>query len=910
MVSRDWSRLPIGPNRSPAMTNHLAPLNRWAFTLVALAVGFGFVSDLVADDREAAGLQATDPIEPAAEDSNESAPPDASVAKPDQLRFSFNGVPWREVIKWLADESELALHVDGLPSGSFTYSDPSAFTSQEAIDRVNLFLLSEGYTLVQSGRLLSVVDLGDPRSVQKLDALARTISVDELASANEHDVVKCMFALGEISAEEAVQELSALKLLSPPTVLSKTNQLLITDTVGKLRSVKRVLDAFEPSQMTNGTVVKSFSLQHVNAEDVLLVARPHLGLATGEMIGIDVSISADLQGKNIFVTGVEDKVALIEGIVKSVDQPRQLMSTEEGAMELRSHLVPGGNVETVYNVLQTLLAGKSIRLSMDETAGSVVALASPSIQSEIAQTVAQLQAADAEFEVIPLKNVDPYLAVSLIEQMLKLPGPMTDRDDIDPNSPQIDADPGNRRLFVRAKKPQIDQIKKIVSGLETGGDTVEKSEVTRVIPLQGAEAQLLLETAAKFWRDKNPILLFPSVLPGTDEVQERVPGEDSSTKPESDTQTRASMASYSAGSSLTSIVSAESSADDFAPRLLTMNANAKSPAIRCQMTPRGLLLQCDDTAALDRLEEHLRAIAGPADTLPSPPVVFYLKHTKPEDALRMLGELIDGGEAAKESQTGTLVNGYVSSGSMNGFLSSFVTSQEGTTTMMAGAITVVADSRLNRLIAQGTTADIALIENYLKIIDKDTSITSIETYGSSHVIELEHSEAADVAEAIREAFANRVLKEQSQGQSGSSSSGQVAQREEPSRDDDDDDDRSRGLRTPPPAPRSLEPKFTVAVHEASNSLIVTAPDQLFSEIEKLVDVIDSRGEKYVEVITPSNGAVYEAVLQQVLLGQPSSGRDSSRGSSTSNRSTSSRSNSSRSSSSRSSSGGSSSSRSR
>ena len=110
--------------------------------------------------------------------------------------------------------------------------------------------------------------------------------------------------------------------------------------------------------MDNGTVVKSFALEHVEAEDVLVVARPHLGLATGEMIGIDVSLSADLQGKNIFVTGVEDKVKLIEGLVTAIDQPK--VSTVDDQRRRNSAIYPveGGNVETVYNVLQTLLAGK------------------------------------------------------------------------------------------------------------------------------------------------------------------------------------------------------------------------------------------------------------------------------------------------------------------------------------------------------------------------------------------------------------------------------------------------------------------------------------------------------------------------------------------------------------------------
>ena len=146
-----------------------------------------------------------------------------------------------------------------------------------------------------------------------------------------------------------------MKLMTTPEVLGKTNQLIITDTAAKLRSVQSILSAFQPELMDNGTVVKSFRLQHVSAEDVLLVARPHLGLATGEMIGIDVSISADVLGENIFVTGMEDKVKLLDGLVTAIDQPEQKQLTEEGESILRSHPVTGGNVETVHSGPKTTL---------------------------------------------------------------------------------------------------------------------------------------------------------------------------------------------------------------------------------------------------------------------------------------------------------------------------------------------------------------------------------------------------------------------------------------------------------------------------------------------------------------------------------------------------------------------------
>lgn len=776
------------------------------------------------------------------------------------LKFAFDRMPWRDVIEWLASSADLALHVRDLPTGSFTYTDPSTFTPQEAIDRVNLFLLSEGFTLIRTGRLLTVIDLNDPRSAQQLDAIAKLVPVEKLDELSEFDVVKCIFPLGRIDAAEAVEELAALKLMAQPGVFARTNRLLVIDTVGKLRAVKLVLESFDPEALENGTIAQNFALEHVTAEDILVVARPHLGLASGEMIGIDVSLSADLQGKNIFVTGVEDRVKLIADLVEALDKPANSGSVTKGAV-LQSHVVEGGNVEIVYNVLLTLLADKSVRLSMDEKAGSVVALASPEIQLEIAETVQQLQATEADFEVIPLKNVDPYFAITLLEQMLDLPDPFLDPDDKEEfyaDAPKIDADPDNMRLFVRGRKHQIEQIKKIVAGLDAGRGSAGNDSQLRVIPLRGKDAERILETAARFWRT-NPVFLYPSTESSEQDPAERtVTGE--TKRP----------ATFRLSSSET-VSPASPNA-----RLLTRDPYSQEPAIRCQFTPRGLLMQCEDAEALNRFEDHLTAIAGPLDSAPSPPTVFYLKYTKPFDALQMLAELLDGGEAAKDGESGSLVNGYVAGS--DSYLGSLVSSRDGTMTMIAGSITIVADSRLNRLIAQGTETDIAVIEGYLKIIDKDKSITSIETYGTSHVIELIYSDATEVAESLRAAYAGRVAG--GPGNSGQQRAGSVSGTSQQREDNNkkDSGEKSSGDKNDKKQPknegkggelRDLEPKMTIAVHAESNSLIVTAPEQLFAEVEKLARIIDTRSQKAVRVIRVPDG-VGKDTLREIFSGRSQS----------------------------------------
>jgi type II secretory pathway component GspD/PulD (secretin) len=299
------------------------------------------------------------------------------------------------------------------------------------------------------------------------------------------------------------------------------------------------------------------------------------------------------------------------------------------------------------------------------------------------------------------------------------------------------------------------------------------------------------------------------------------------------------------------------------------------------------MLKSEDPAALDRFEEHLRAITGPLNSIPSPPVVFYLQYTKADDALRFLADLLDGGEAAAEGQAGSLVNGFLSSsGSM---LGSFLTTRDGVMTLTAGtSMSVVADTRLNRLIVQGSASEVEQVETYLKIIDRSNGLADIKTYGQSHVIELANIKAAEMASVIREAFAGRVVASTTgqtgqPGQPGQQPGQPRAPQKPDPREADSKSKKGAAPQKSTPA-RNLEPKMTIAVHEPSNSLVVTAPDQLFEEVERLVKVIDFRGEQMIEVVAPANGLIYETLLQQVMLGQEGS---SSRTSSSSSRSSSS-----------------------
>lgn len=816
------------------------------------------------------------------------------------LRFAFSGAPWREVLNWLSEEAGLALHVGDLPVGSFTYADPESFTVDQAISRINLFLVPQGYAVVKRGQLLSVISLADPRSLQQLDALATPTAVDELAGRSEHEIVKCMLPLGDIVAEEAIAELRPLSLMITPVILPKSNQLIVTETAGKVKSVLAILDALRVPPIQS--VVRRIDLQSVDVAAVMAVAGPHIGLPTGQSEGLDISISSDAAGKSLFVTGAPEKVARLESLITVLDVKPETaeMPTD---MTLRSHAVSGDNLQAVYEVLQTILAGKSMRLSMQPSTKSIVALADAASHEVIDSTIKEMQAPAIDFAVVELNSLDPYFVLSLIEEMFAAPSASRDRDrdrdsdNAQPLGPKVDADPGNRRLFVRGTTEQINQIKQMVANLNPGKATSSIStDSVRVLPLKGQQRQEWLEAAGRVWQGDNRVLILPSAGAISDSSGpiERVLHPQETPSPDTDNRpiaTPAKPASIETDplrhdevsrlgaqddhSALVSLASEETSVQVSA----TASPSSVAP-IRGQLVPQGILLQSEDIEALDRFEEQILEIAASNNRTPSPPVIYYLKYVNAEDAVKMLADLLDGGRSLAETPANTLINGSSLGLGGSSYFGSFTTKKEGVTTVTAGTATIVSDARLNRLIVQGTMEDVATIDEYMKIVDKGSSITSIETFGTSHVIELRYTKAKDVAEMIKQAFVNRIANtpqgNPQQGRPGERPGGEQRQPND-GNERRDGGEQPRDIAEKPT--RGRLPEMTVAAHEASNSLVITAPDALFEEVEKLVASIDTMSEQVVEVIPAKDGVDLEAILRRLNGEDVPASRDNRRESS-------------------------------
>ena len=65
-----------------------------------------------------------------------------------KLRFAFRYQPWSDVLDWFAENANLSLHANEIPSGTCNYTDPDLYTPDQALDRINELMIAQGFILI------------------------------------------------------------------------------------------------------------------------------------------------------------------------------------------------------------------------------------------------------------------------------------------------------------------------------------------------------------------------------------------------------------------------------------------------------------------------------------------------------------------------------------------------------------------------------------------------------------------------------------------------------------------------------------------------------------------------------------------------------------------------------------------
>ncbi len=446
------------------------------------------------------------------------APPEKAPRGEPRIIFNFKYQPWDEVLEWFAEQAGLSLVMEGPPHGTFNYSDDRSYTPAEAIDLLNSILLTKGYTLVRRERMLMLIDLEDGVPPN----LVAIVPPHELDDRGQYELVSTLFQLHRLSSEEAEEEIR--KLLGPQgavAALPKAQQILVTETAGRLRMIRDMLEQVDSSGGGLGGQMRVFPLQYVMPDEAIEILRRLLDIPEDEYATSDGSlrVALDRLGMRLLVSGTGTKIEQVNEIIQAIDVPGtgQYASTASDVPpQLEVYSTAPADPDTALQVLQTLLAGTpGVRLAIDPKTGNLIAMARPVEHATIRATLDQLRREATRVEVIRLRRVDPEQAATAIKALLG--------SEEQSAGTRVEVDVANRQLLVRASEAELERIHTLLEqmGETSVGSGAGSDARVRVVPLYGPAAQRAIEQLQQVWpavranpiRVVTPAADIPSVRP-------------------------------------------------------------------------------------------------------------------------------------------------------------------------------------------------------------------------------------------------------------------------------------------------------------------------------------------------------------------------------------------------------------
>jgi type II secretory pathway component GspD/PulD (secretin) len=778
------------------------------------------------------------------------------------LRLNFNSTPWPDVLKWLAKEADLSLQTDFFPAGTFTYRDPyRVYNVAQAMDIMNGVLLNRGYTLVRKQRALLCIDLGsgDAETIRGyIREVSDFVPVKELDSRGEYEICKTVFMLTRLSVEEAEREVKPL--LGPQgsiVSLPSANQLIVTETGGKLRLIRETIERSEMPDAGRMSKIVTIALKNMSSEELLGIARPLLGLKDGTNVSEELSISTDSFGTTLYATGTPEKLQKLRDIVTQVDvEPMdgKASTTTAEQVAVRSHNIRGSDPQTTMDVLQTQFSGQTnINLALDPKSNNIIARATPSDHKIIDEIIETLAGQTSDFEVIELGKMDTQAAILTLEKFF---GKSSSKDkDGNAKGPIFYGDTIARRIMVQGTPQEVNQVRELLRKVEATGPTLEGlREKARFLPYSGKSADKFLNQIDVLWQatkqngrirriEAKDGKMVPAQSPDQakpETAPETAPGQKAAV---SEPARFPGGVTSTTGVRLTKLNQDPSSPSDQPQEKADGDANSKNE-LRVFQGPAGLIVTSDDPQLLNEFDEISRVVQEQMSAGPSEPTVIYLKHISALAAEELIRGVLNGSSSGGSSGGGGggllgEVAGSVLGG--GGFLGSLLGmgggggSSSATSTMTAsGDVSITADPRLNALWVQANPLDMQLIEELVQIIDTDDSPADPQTRGTPNIIYLERASVTEVEATVRSVFADRL---------GGAGGAQNAQRPPSPQEFIEALRGGGGGGRRGSAPKELkEATMTITSDKKNNSLIVVAPKQLFDQVEEFVKMLDQVAE--------------------------------------------------------------------
>ncbi len=399
-----------------------------------------------------------------------------------RLRFDFRAQKWDQVLEYIASEADLSLVMSETPPGVFNYSDSKEYTPTEAIDLINGWLLTKGYTLVRRERLLMCLSLKDGIPANSVPR----VTPAELATRGRFELVTTLIPLEGRPIDAVKTELEAIKgTYGKITPLASTGQILITDTAGNVKAMQPIIKAIPiprppapkpkpkpkpPAPKPPAPVIQVHPIKHANPEQA------------GEVLKKFVSgtILVDSEASQITISAPPAVQETARSIIARLEQ-------NQGPDKQPTLKLYPVRTRDVANLMATIeLAAPAAKVRMEDNDRTLVAWATPKEQTQVQNVLEQLnvkgqQTTGTQLETYNVERVSPSAALALLQELLP-DARMTANDDTD-------------SLIVVGSLEDHQAVRSLIEQIDAGK---KKNRTLKTYPVDGITPATVTALAASF----------------------------------------------------------------------------------------------------------------------------------------------------------------------------------------------------------------------------------------------------------------------------------------------------------------------------------------------------------------------------------------------------------------------------
>jgi type II secretory pathway component GspD/PulD (secretin) len=839
--------------------------------------------------------------------------------RPDEegmVQFQFRNQAWPDILKWLADVSNMTLDWQELPADFLNVSSHRKFTLEETRDLINRHLLARGFTILEFGNTLLV-----SKTAEINVSLVPKVDAAMLVSLPPNRFVRISIPLRSLIASEVLAELKVLISANGSlNALSSTNRLEAMDSASNLLELLRVLQDEQSSEALDN-LAREFELLHVRASDARdqlagflkleskkpqpmpmgegmemmqqqmmmmqqqqqeqMMMLQQQGQPNGQQPGQskkgknDVLLIANVRRNSLIVHAPPDQMAIIATFVKRIDVPGNSDSLNALTTRMKVYRLAALDPKKLVTSLLALDAFEpSTKIEIDEKNKAIIAYASLSDHLIIQQTIQRLDGSAREFDVIQLRRLRAEDVAGTIRTLMGIekekkdntsrrsyfyydPWESNKKKETPEDQLRVGANVQNNQLLIWANELEREEIHKLLAKLGEAPTRPQDRSRTRVIDANRSRDTFeYLKKLEELWKrdSANPLILPDEGA--FDSIE---------SKPDSDDRDRDTpiLNPQKPMVPAATDVSNAKKVDSSRVRAISIQQDGEpiktdSPIRMRFDTDGNLVLESDDLNALDQLEQLMLDRAPPSRKH----VVFSIKHAFPSWIKSKLEDYFKEDKKEKERDGRDLFYSYIFD------LEPPEKEDDGPQLGKRKKLRFISDNDTDTLVVIG--ADSGQLETIARLIKLwDVPRTEDKrTLRYTNIVKVEHSRADAIVEAIKDAFRDLLSSNDKALEKPSPDANKEKKRE----DADGEVGSGGGMSF------TFSGRLSMGVDRVTNSIIVSAKgEDLLDLVCKLIQDLDEAAKPTGTVqsiqLNGANPSAIEKALKNMMRKEQKSSQD-------------------------------------